>query len=200
MARVKLVKPEKVEDPQIQGVFEWITQMEGAIPNHFFVEMNFPELFKALLETTRVLWTEGELPLETVLQIGVAVSKENGSPYCTAAFCTNLSHGLGKDRDQVLGLARDWKTAELSDRDRQIVDFAVKVNAAPASITDQDIQRLRDLGLSDSGIIQVIHAVSNFAAYNRLNVALKTDYDYDPAWLEADSGPTAAQGASERKH
>jgi alkylhydroperoxidase family enzyme len=32
--------------------------------------------------------------------------------------------------------------------------------------------------LSDKGIVQLVHLVSDFASYNRLNLALKTDYDY----------------------
>ena len=42
MARVRLAKPESVEDPAVAGIFEWVTQMEGSVPNHFYVELNFP--------------------------------------------------------------------------------------------------------------------------------------------------------------
>ena len=35
--------------------------MEGSVPNHFYVEMNFPEFFKAKLGATKVLWQMGEL-------------------------------------------------------------------------------------------------------------------------------------------
>lgn len=45
MARVKIVKPETVDDPAVAGIFEWVTEMEGAVPNHFYIELNFPEFF-----------------------------------------------------------------------------------------------------------------------------------------------------------
>ena len=41
---------------------------------------------------------------------------------------------------------------------------------------------LREVGLSDKGIVQLVHLVSDFAAYNRLNLALDTDYDYRDVW------------------
>ena len=63
MARVAINKPERIDDPIIQEIFSWVTEMEGAVPNHFYVEMNFPELLKAKLGTTKVLWQLGELSM-----------------------------------------------------------------------------------------------------------------------------------------
>ena len=63
MARVTIAKAEVVDDPAIQEIFSWVTEMEGAVPNHFYVEMNFPEYLKAKLGSTKVLWQMGELTL-----------------------------------------------------------------------------------------------------------------------------------------
>src|SRR5262249_13003961 len=54
MALVALIRPSKVDDPVIKQIFDWVTQMEGKVPNHFYVEMNFPEFFKAKLGATKV--------------------------------------------------------------------------------------------------------------------------------------------------
>jgi hypothetical protein len=59
MARVAIIRPEQVEDPVIREIFSWVTRVEGAVPNHFYVEMNFPEFLKAKLGATRVLWEQG---------------------------------------------------------------------------------------------------------------------------------------------
>jgi alkylhydroperoxidase family enzyme len=65
-----------------------------------------------------------------------------------------------------------------------MVEFALKVNADAAGITDQDISGLRKAGLTDKGIVQLCHLVSDFASYNRLNLALQTDYDYRDLWRQ----------------
>ena len=45
--------------------------------------------------------------------------------------------------------------------------------------------RQRDLkGLTDKGIVQLTHIVSDFSSYNTLNLALDTDYDYRDFWKE----------------
>lgn len=184
MARVKLAKPEEVDDPVIREIFDWVTQMEGAVPNHFYVEMNFPEFFKAKLGATKILWQMGELRLDEIQHIGIAVSKANGCPYCTAAFCTILNHGLGANEAEVKQFVVDGSRAIPDERLRTLIEFALKVNGDAAAITDEDIMKLRERGLSDKGIVQLCHLVSDFAAYNRLNLALQTDYDYRDMWRQ----------------
>lgn len=184
MARVKIAKPGLVDDPIIQEIFDWVTQMEGAVPNHFYVEMNFPEFFKAKLGATKVLWQLGELRMDEIQYVGIAVSKANGCPYCTAAFCTILNHGLGTEEAKVKKFVVELAAAVTDERLRTIVDFALKVNADPVAVTDQDIAKLRQIGLTDKGIVQLCHLVSDFASYNRLNLALQTDYDYRDLWRQ----------------
>lgn len=180
MARVKLPKPETIDDPVINAIFEWVTKMEGAVPNHFYLELNFPEFLKAKLGATKCLWEAGELSMEEIQHVGIAVSKANGCPYCTAAFCTILNYGLEKDE----GYVSDFVTKGTTDSDRTatIVAFALQANADAKGVTDEDVEGLRKIGLTDKGIVQLVHLVSDFAAYNRLNLSLATDYDYRDLW------------------
>ncbi len=199
MARVKIVKPESTEDPIIREIFSWVTEMEGAVPNHFYVEMNFPEYLKAKLGSTRVLWQMGELALPEIQHVGILVSKANGCPYCTAAFCTILNYGLDTAEDYVQSLLSEGVAVVADRRLRTILDFALKVNADPKSVADEDVVGLRSAGLGDKGIVQLVHLVSDFASYNRLNLALQTDYDYRDMWrtLAFDWDPDAGEPAGD---
>lgn len=199
MARVKIVKPESTEDPIIREIFSWVTEMEGAVPNHFYVEMNFPEYLKAKLGSTRVLWQMGELALPEIQHVGILVSKANGCPYCTAAFCTILNYGLDAAEDYVQSLLSEGVGVVADRRLKTILDFALKANADAKSVTDEDVVGLRSVGLSDKGIVQLVHLVSDFASYNRLNLALQTDYDYRDMWrtLAFDWDPDAGEPAGD---
>ena len=185
MARVKIVKSASVDDPVIQEIFSWVTDMEGAVPNHFHIEMNFPEYLKAKLGSTKVLWQMGELSLYEIQHIGILVSRANGCQYCTGAFCTILNYGLDVDQSYVQDLATRGGDIIEDDRLKTIIGFAMKVNADPKSVSDEDTDGLRSVGLSDKGIVQLIHVVSDFCSYNRLNLALQTDYDYRDIWRSA---------------
>ncbi|MEL6240118.1 MAG: carboxymuconolactone decarboxylase family protein [Pseudomonadota bacterium] len=185
MARVKVLKPEDTNDPIIQEIFAWVTEMEGDVPNHFNVEMNFPEYLKAKLGSTKALWQFGELSMPEIQHVGILVSKANHCPYCTSAFCTILNYGLGAEEDYVKSLASEGITVVNEDRLRTILEFALKSNHHPREVTDEDVDGLRKIGLTDKGIVQLVHLVSDFASYNRLNIVLETDYDYRDTWREA---------------
>ena len=194
MARVAMTVSENDSDPLIRQIFDWVTQMEGAVPNHFLVELNFPEYFKAKLGSTRILWETGELALPEIQHVGILVSRANGCPYCTAAFCTILNHGLQTPESYVAGLAENGVDALDGGRLRTLLEFALKVNGDPKSVTDADVDGLRDAGLTDKGIVQLIHLVSDFGSYNRLNLALATDYDYRDIWRNLAFGLQAHSG------
>jgi len=184
MARVALPKPDQVTDPAVAEIFDWVTEMEGSVPNHFYVELNFPEFFTAKLGATKVLWQMGELSMEEIQHVGILVSQANGCPYCTAAFCTILNYGLGTAEDYVGSLLQSGLDAIEGERLNAILSYALQVNGDPAAVSDDQVQALRDQGLTDKGIVQLTHVVSDFSSYNTLNLALDTDYDYRDFWKE----------------
>lgn len=188
MARVPIVEPEQVDDPAVEEIFEWITEMEGSVPNHFYLEMNFPEYMKHKLQSTAVLWEEGELSMPEIQHVGIAVSKANGCEYCTGAFCTILDYGLDVDTEYVMTFLEDGTEVLDDERLETVVEYALLVNDDPNAVTDDDIERLRAVGLGDTGIVQLTHLVSDFASYNRINTALDTDYDYKEMWRDVEMG------------
>ena len=184
MTRVALPKTEQITDPAIESIFAWVTEKEGSVPNHFYVELNFPEFFTAKLGATKVLWEMGELTMEEVQHVGILVSQANGCPYCTAAFCTILNYGLGTAEDYVGDLLQQGVDAVNGDRLKSLLAYALQVNNDPGAVTDAQVDALRHQGLTDKGIVQLTHVVSDFSSYNTLNLALDTDYDYRDFWRE----------------
>ena len=184
MARVALPKPEQITDPAVEGIFAWVTEMEGSVPNHFYVELNLREFFTAKLGATKVLWEMGELTMEEIQHVGILVSQANGCPYCTAAFCTILNYGLGTAEDYVGNLLQQGLDAVNGDRLKSLLAYALQVNNDPGAVSDAQVDALRQYGLTDKGIVQLTHIVSDFSSYNTLNLALDTDYDYRDFWKE----------------
>ena len=196
MARVAIVKPENLEDPAIKEIFAWVTEVESAVPNHFYVEMNFPEFLKAKLGATQILWKMGELSLPEIQHVGILVSQANGCAYCTAAFCTILNYGLETAEGYIQELLTQGVDIVDSGRLRTIIAFALKVNVDAKGVNDADTDGLRAVGLTDKGVVQLVHLVSDFAAYNRLNLALDTDYDYRDMWRACAFGWEQKPGVS----
>ncbi len=145
-----------------------------------------------------MLWEQGELRLDEIQHIGILVSRANGCPYCTAAFCTILNQGLQTPESYVEELVANGVDALDEGRLKSLLAFALKVNADPISVIDADIEVLRALGLGDRGVVQLVHLVSDFGSYNRLNLALATDYDYREIWRSLAAGVQAGSDPSAR--
>ena len=152
MARVALPKPEQITDPAVEGIFAWVTEMEGSVPNHFYVELNFPEFFTAKLGATKVLWEMGELTMEEIQHVGILVSQANGCPYCTAAFCTILNYGLGTAEDYVGNLLQQGLDAVDGDRLKSLLTYALQVNNDPGAVSDAQVDALRQLASRTRGL------------------------------------------------
>ena len=65
-------------------------------------------------------------------------------------------------------LAADYRTAELDAADSAMLDYAVKLTCAPATVGDADIQRLRGGGFTDAGILDICQVTAYYNYVNRL--------------------------------
>lgn len=79
--------------------------------------------------------------------------------------------------EQVAAIARDFRSAGLPAQDVAILEFAEKLTDHAYKITPRDIQRLRDVGLSDEEIIDVAAAAAQRNFFSKLIDALGAEPD-----------------------
>lgn len=65
--------------------------------------------------------------------------------------------------------------APLTEADRAMLDFAVKLAREPHSMTKDDVETLRAAGFSDTAIHDVVQITGFFSYYNRLADGLGID-------------------------
>lgn len=104
--------------------------------------------------------------------IAVAVSSVNHCFYCLTAHGAAVRQLSG---DPVLGelMVMNYRAAELTERQRAMLDFSVKLTESPAKILESDRQVLRDAGFNDRDIWDIAAVASFFNMTNR--VAAATD-------------------------
>ncbi len=71
-------------------------------------------------------------------------------------------------------------TAELSQADRQMVEFAVQLTVKPSSMRRADVEKLRQVGYSDPAIHEIAQVTGLFNYYNRLADGL--GIEPEPEW------------------
>jgi uncharacterized peroxidase-related enzyme len=91
--------------------------------------------------------------------VTVAAARELRSTYCTAAHSKFLRDDCG-DEVTMRAIAVDPSGGTLDATDRAVVEFATKVARDATSIEDADVQPLRDLGLSDTEIVDIVLAAA----------------------------------------
>ena len=72
------------------------------------------------------------------------------------------------DEELAAALRRDYTQALLSDQDRAMLDYAAKLTTHPAQVAPADLQRLRQVGFDDRGILQINLIASWFNYINRV--------------------------------
>jgi uncharacterized peroxidase-related enzyme len=69
-------------------------------------------------------------------------------------------------------LRRDYTKANLSEQDRTMLDFAVRLTIAAYKVMPEDLDRLRAVGFNDVGILQITLIAAWFNYINRVADAL----------------------------
>jgi uncharacterized peroxidase-related enzyme len=81
-------------------------------------------------------------------------------------------------------LARDYRTADLSQQDRAMLDYAVKLTACPRAVDVRDVDALRAVGFDDTGILDICQVVSYYNYVNRLADGLGVELE--DFWTDED--------------
>jgi uncharacterized peroxidase-related enzyme len=115
--------------------------------------------------------------------ITLVAAKHVRSTYCSLVYGRALVEDLGSPA-AVLAVERDFRSAGLPERDVAMLEYAEKVTVAAHTVTEDDIQRLRQQGFSDEQIfdIALCAAVRNF--FSRLIDAVGALPDHDLQGLE----------------
>jgi len=144
-----------------------VQEKSGFVPNVFLAFAHRPAEFRAFFAFHDALMdsNEGLSKAEREL-IVVATSATNSCLYCIVAHGAILRIRAKNPliSDQV---ATNPVKADLSERERHIVEFALKVAGDSANITDDDLDDMRAKGFSDDEIWDIGAITSLFALSNR---------------------------------
>lgn len=159
-------------DPDLQKYFEVCQDKLGMVPNVLRSYAIAPERLRAFIAMYNdlMLSESGLSKLEREM-IATVVSSENKCFYCVVAHGAGVRELSG---DPALGelMAINYRAAELSDRQRAMLDFAVKATDRPAELDESDRQSLRDVGFGERDIMDIACISGFFNMTNRVSTAL----------------------------
>src|SRR5579862_9301910 len=162
--------PSLAEMPaDLRARIEEVADKSGFVPNIFLALAHRPAEWRAFFAYHDALMDK-ETPGLTKADreiIVVATSAENSCLYCVVAHgaIARIRARNPRIADQV---ATDWRSAELDDRQRAILNVAVKLAVEPWAVSDEILGSLRAHGLTDDDIWDVGSISAFFAMSNRL--------------------------------
>ncbi len=81
-------------------------------------------------------------------------------------------------------LARDWREAALSEADRAMLSYAVKLTRNPHAVSQHDVDALLDAGFDETAVLDVCQVVSYYNYVNRLADGLGVELEDE--WADED--------------
>ena len=145
-----------------------VQEKSGFIPNVFLVLAHRPEEFRAFFAYHDALMDKpGNLTKAEREMIVVATSNLNQCQYCVVAHGAILRI-RAKDpliADQV---AVNYRKADISDRQKAMLDFAVRVSNEAQKVSESDFAALKSHGFTEEDIWDIAAISAFFGLSNRL--------------------------------
>jgi uncharacterized peroxidase-related enzyme len=168
-----------VSDDEAEGaaaeIFEDARETHGHVPNFVRMFARRPDVLAAwqeLLEAVRDNMDRRRYELATI-----AAARRLGSSYCMLAHSSVLLDKGFYEADAVRSIASNHRAAGLDAVDVAVMDLAEKVAADATSITQEDIERARAAGLSDTEIFDVVLTASLRAFFTKTLDSLGVEPD-----------------------
>ncbi len=160
-------------DEQTQATLSAVKDKLGMVPNLFSTFAQAPVVLNGYLQLSDSLGN-GELSARQRELIALAVAQQNECEYCLSAH-TAIGKSVGLT-EQDLNLARDGSAVD--NIDNMIVKFAVEIVNKRGSISSEQLDALREIGINDTLIVEVIGNVALNVLTNYTNRIAATDIDF----------------------
>lgn len=164
--RITPVKLDEATPEQLDALK--ITPSNTKVSDYVLVLAHDPESLNARSPLfNAVMYGKGGLD-RAGREIGaIGASIVNRCIYCAAVHAQRHAQ-LSKDETVTDEIFRSGAAAQLGARDQAMFDFSVKLSQTPPNIGAADMQALRDVGLDDVEISDLILAAAMFGWANRL--------------------------------
>ena len=168
-------KGTKDGEDQVKNYLEIVQQKLGFIPNVLAAFAKFPKQFEGFtkLYNALMLGESGLTKLEREM-IAVTVSSENHCFYCLVAHGSAVRE-LSKDPQLGERIAANFRSAELPEKQEELLNFTKKLTKDPSEIGENDRKKLRDVGYTDRDIWDISAIVGLFNMTNRLASATEME-------------------------
>jgi len=118
-----------------------------------------------------IMYAPGGLPRAERELSTTVVSRLNGCVYCASVHAQRFEQ-LARRNDVIRQVFADPHSAGTTKREEAIARFSAALTERPDEIEAAQLQALREAGLTDAEMLDLIHSIAIFAWANRLMLNL----------------------------
>ncbi len=176
MAWINEIEEQDAEG-ELRAVYDELLKSRGKLANILQVHSLNPGALKTHVDLyMHLMFAQSGLSRKEREAIAVVVSAKNRCAYCVNHHYEPLARY--ENDPQVLSTIREAIALDaLDDRLAGMLHHAVKLTTNPHQVSADDVQKLRDLGLSDCDILDITLVTAYFNFVNRIALGLGVDYN-----------------------
>jgi 4-carboxymuconolactone decarboxylase len=145
-----------------------VQEKSGFIPNVFLVLAHRPDEFRAFFAYHDALMDKpGNLTKAEREMIVVATSNLNQCQYCVVAHGAILRI-RAKDPLVADQVAVNYRKADITDRQKAMLDFAVRVSTEAYKVSESDFATLKSHGFTEEDVWDIAAITAFFGLSNRI--------------------------------
>ena len=162
-------------EDQVKNYLNIVNDKIGFVPNVLAAFAKFPKQFEGFtkLYNSLMLGESGLTKLEREM-IAVTVSSENHCFYCLVAHGSAVRE-LSNDPQLGERIAANFRSAELPEKQLELLNFTKKLTRDPSEISESDRTKLREVGYTDRDIWDISAIIGLFNMTNRLASATEME-------------------------
>lgn len=145
---------------------------KAKVSDYYLLLVHQPEILRQRSAAfNAIMYAPGGLSRAERELASAVVSRINGCVFCASVHAQRFEQ-LAKRSDVIKQVFQNPYTAGTNDRERAIVQFSIQLTLKPNDVDAEQIQALKDVGLNEGEILDLIHAIAIFAWANRLMLNL----------------------------
>lgn len=180
MARIKII-PHEEATGRLKEVYDDLVEQRGQLAEVHMIQSLRPEsIMKHIDLYMEIMYTRSELSRALREMIAVIVSAANQCEYCQMHHGKALNH-YWRDWDRVDRLRKTFRSMEdLNAKEKALCEYAEKMTLSPGSAKETDhTAPLKQIGLSDSAILDATLVIAYFNFVNRIVMGLDVELEKD---------------------
>jgi len=173
MAIIKTHTPETAEG-EVKKILDTVQGMMNTIPGPMELASASPWMIKNVWGSVQFFSQHPNLGFGLLSAIRYLVAKQSDFTFCTG-FNKNFLQLQGMSEEDIDKMVADPSQAPLEDKDRALLVFVTTAIKDPDAVGQEDMDRLYDLGWTDSDILEAMAHGANMVASSILMKTFKMD-------------------------